>query len=93
MPSSPSIRAHTARDYWRELETRAGDGLEISLHWSKAADRVRITFVDQRFDESFDIEVDGADALCAFEHPFAFATSRDVPDYAERRSVALRQQA
>ena len=27
-------------DDWRELANRDGDGLEISLLWSKAADRV-----------------------------------------------------
>jgi hypothetical protein len=89
---APRERGST-RDDWNELATRGRDGLEISLHWSRSADRVRITVVDQRLHESIPIEVDRADALSAFEHPFAFATPLDAPDYAERHSLSLRQQA
>jgi hypothetical protein len=78
---------------WRELATREGDGLTISLHWSKSTARVRITVFDSRLDEFCDIHVDGADALSAFEHPFAYVGSRSVPDGAERPSLDLRQQA
>jgi hypothetical protein len=80
-------------DDWRELASRSGDGLQISLVSSKSADRVKVTVFDHRLDEAFDIEADGADALSAFKHPFAYATSRTVPDYAERHSLTLRQQA
>jgi hypothetical protein len=92
-PSELSDATSMTNDDWGELATRSGNGLEISPCWSKSADGVRITVVDQRLDESFDIEVDGADALRALEHPFAFATSRAVPDDAERHSLTLRQQA
>ena len=61
---------------WRELAARQGDGLEISLVWSKAADRVKVVILDATLGERFDIEVDGADALTAFEHPFAYAAHR-----------------
>jgi hypothetical protein len=91
-PALTPVTAHGAED-WRELATRANDGLEVSLHWSGSTDRVRITVFDQRLDESCDIHVDGADALSAFEHPFAYVGSRSVPDGAERPSLDLRQQA
>ena len=42
---------------WKELANRAGDGLEISLFWSKSADRVRVTVSDERFEERFDLDV------------------------------------
>ena len=93
-PSESVIEAASVTDDdWRELASRAGDGLQISLAWSKSADRVKVTVFDQRLNEPFDVEADGADALSAFRHPFAYATSRIVPDYAERHSLTLRQQA
>ena len=42
---------------WKELAVREGDGLEISLHWSTSTDRVKVSVLDQRHDESFDIHV------------------------------------
>lgn len=79
---------------WRELATRQGDGLEISLLWSKSADRVKVSVLDQKREESFEIHIDAAEALSAFEHPFAYARSRTVT---ARETVhsrqTLRQQA
>jgi len=63
----------TTIDDWSELATRETDGLEISLLWSKSADRVKVTVLDQRHEEYFDIHVAGAQALQAFYHPFAYA--------------------
>ena len=59
------------RNDWSELAVREGDGLEISLHWSKSTARVKVCVLDQRREESFDIHVGGPDALGAFYHPFA----------------------
>lgn len=67
-----------ALDDWRELATREGDGLEISLLWSKAADRVKVTVADSRLDESFELDIAGAEALAAFHHPFAYAAGRGL---------------
>ena len=95
-PSESVIEAASVTDDdWRELASRSGDGLQISLVWSKSADRVKVHRSSTRgpSTKSFDIEADGADALSAFRHPFAYATSRTVPDYAERHSLTLRQQA
>ena len=63
---------------WRELTSRGADGLAVSLLWSKATDRVRITVADERFDEELDLDVPGAHALAAFYHPFAYATVRGL---------------
>ena len=70
--------ASDAVDDWRELAGRDGDGLEISLLWSKAADRVKVTVADSRLDESFELDIAGADALAAFHHPFAYAAGRGL---------------
>jgi hypothetical protein len=66
----------TASNDWKELASRGTDGLAVSLLWSKATDRVRVTVADERLDEEFDLDVPGAHALAAFRHPFAYAAVR-----------------
>ena len=63
---------------WKELTSRGADGLAVSLVWSKATDRVRITVADERLDEEFDLDVSGAHALAAFYHPYAYAAVRGL---------------
>ena len=70
--------APVAIDDWRELATREGDGLEISLLWSRTADRVKVTVSDSRLDDEFELHVAGAEALAAFHHPFAYAAGRGI---------------
>ena len=70
--------AHLAIDDWQELASRDGDGLEIALLWSKTADRVKVTVADSRLDESFELDIAGAEALAAFHHPFAYAAGRGL---------------
>jgi hypothetical protein len=78
---------------WKELASRAGDGLEISLLWSKSADRVRVTVSDERFEERFDLDVANTDALAAFHHPFAYAAVRSIGSTEDSREpVSLRPQ-
>ena len=86
--------AHLAVDDWQELASRDGDGLEIALLWSKAADRVKVTVADSRLDESFELDIAGADALAAFHHPFAYAANRGLGFADERReSLDLQTQS
>ena len=63
---------------WKELASRGTDGLAVALLWSEAADRVRVTVADERIDEEFDLDVPGAHALAAFQHPFAYAAVRGL---------------
>ena len=63
---------------WRELASRESDGLEVSLLWSKTADRVKVTVADSKLEQEFELDVAGADALAAFHHPFAYATARGL---------------
>ena len=63
---------------WKELASRGSDGLAVSLLWSKATDRVKVTVADERFDEELDLDVPGAHALAAFQHPFAYAAVRGL---------------
>lgn len=63
---------------WKELAARANEGLEVSLLWSRSADRVKVAVADARLDEQFEFDVAGADALAAFYHPFAYAAGRGL---------------
>jgi hypothetical protein len=58
---------------WTELAERQNEGLEVSLLWSKSANRVKVAVADSKQNEQFEFEVAGADALAAFNHPFAYA--------------------
>ena len=59
----------------RELAHRTGDGIEISLFWSKPSTRVTIAVLDTRSDEALEFDVDGSAALDAFNHPYAYAAT------------------
>jgi hypothetical protein len=86
--------AISALNDWRELAQREGDGIEVRLLWSKSADRVQVIVVDSKFDEEFVIDVAGADALAAFNHPFAYLPSQGFgPVEVDRGSLNLHSQA
>jgi hypothetical protein len=77
--------AITAR---RELAHRTSDGIEVTLFWSKAADRLTIGVVDTRSDEAIEFEVDGCAALDAFNHPYAYAAALHADDGSLTRQPA-----
>jgi len=68
----------TAIHDWEELARREGDGLVVSLFWSKETDRVQVAIVDQMFDAELRVDVRGACALDAYYHPFAYAAGRNL---------------
>jgi hypothetical protein len=89
-----STQAATAGNDWRELAQREGDGIEVRLLWSKSADRVKVTVADSKFDEEFVIDAAGADALAAFNHPFAYLPSQSFGSVeVESDPINLHQQA
>jgi hypothetical protein len=57
----------------RELARRTSDGIEVRLLWNSQTDRVSVTVQDERSGESFELEVDSADALAAYRHPYTYA--------------------
>ena len=59
----------------RELGHRRGDGLDITLFWNSETNDVFIVVEDQRDGKAFKLDVDAADALHAFRHPFAYVRS------------------
>ena len=90
----PIDAAITPHDDWRELAMREGDGLEVHLLWSTSTDRVKVTVADARSETGFELEVAGADALSAFHHPFAYASSESFGSVElERETLGLQPQA
>ena len=67
----------------RELDHRTNDGIDVTLLWNPRTNHVFVVVEDQRSAESFELEVEAADALNAFRHPFAYANNdhdaRSVP--------------
>jgi hypothetical protein len=53
----------------RELDHRTGDGIDVTLCWNAGANRLIVAVQDERDGDSFDVEVDAAEALDAFHHP------------------------
>jgi hypothetical protein len=68
----------SAIDEWTELASRENDGLAVLLLWSKATGQTRVLVVDTKLDDAFELDVPGARALEAFNHPFAFAAGRST---------------
>jgi hypothetical protein len=72
----------------RELAHRTSDGIEVTLLWSKASDRITIAVVDTRSDQALEFDVDGGAALDAFHHPYAYAAALHTGDGTVSRHAA-----
>ena len=59
----------------RELDTRRGDGITVTLYWDSTSERTLIRVIDERtaMDETF--QIPGPTAADAFEHPFYYLAS------------------
>ncbi len=62
----------------RELDFRSNDGLEVALLWQPETNRLAVSVFDAKTGDDFDVEVDPAEALDAFHHPYAYAATRGV---------------
>jgi len=71
----------------RELAHRTNDGFDVTLFWSKASNRVTISVFHARSSTALEFEVDGADALDAFNHPYAYAASGGARHFATPPAV------
>lgn len=65
----------------RELDRRSNDGIDVTLLWNPRTNQIFVAVADERDGESFELEVDPANALDAFRHPYAYA-DRDYEDLA-----------
>jgi hypothetical protein len=71
----------------RELAHRAGDGIEVTLFWTKATNTVAVAVLDTRSGEALEFDVDSNAALDAFNHPYAYAATRRVRNVAPTVAV------
>ena len=58
-----------------ELDHRSADGIEVSLLWSRATNRLLVAVDDSRSGESFKVPAPAEKALDVFRHPFAYAAA------------------
>jgi hypothetical protein len=63
-----------------ELAQRAGDGIVVSLMWSRADNVLRVSIANTQTGEEFELEAYPENALEIFYHPFAYAAYRGL-DY------------
>ena len=62
----------------KELAYRENDGVAVALLWHSRTNALSVSVVDRRTDDAFELEVDAADALEVFEHPYAYAAFRGL---------------
>ena len=59
----------------RELAHRTGNGIEVTLLWTKSTNTITVAAADTHSGEELEFEVDGCRALDAFNHPYAYAAT------------------
>jgi hypothetical protein len=57
----------------RELDRRTSDGIDVSLLWHSQTNSVTLAVHDECDGHRLEFEVDPAQALRAFQHPYAYA--------------------
>jgi hypothetical protein len=74
----------------RELAHRTHDGIDVTLMWHPAEDRVTVAVIDIKAGEAFELVVpQGERALDVFEHPFAYAALRSAQVRRDDTDLAL----
>jgi hypothetical protein len=63
-----------------ELAQRAGDGIVVSLMWSRADNVLRVSIANTQTGEEFELDAHPDNALDIYYHPFAYAAHRGL-DY------------
>jgi hypothetical protein len=69
-----------------ELDARAGDGIDVGLFWNPNNNTVSVSVFDTTHEQAFELVVDPADALDAFNHPFAYAAFQGIRFETPRRA-------
>ena len=61
-----------------ELASRESAGIQVSLLWSREGNTLSVVVRDNRTREEFSLAPEPAEAMDAFQHPFAYAARRRV---------------
>ena len=59
----------------RELDHRHANGIDVRLLWDSCTNSVSVAVEDERLGEVLEFEVPAAEALAAFQHPYAYAAA------------------
>jgi hypothetical protein len=73
MSTQETVMLTTSQTAVRELDRRINDGFDVRLLWNSRTNRVFVTVEDQRDGVVFELTVDPAAAVEAFQHPFAYS--------------------
>jgi hypothetical protein len=65
---------------YRELAHRASDGIEVALLWHQGTDELLVSVSDQRSGAYFELAAGPDQALEVFNHPYAHAAFRGLPN-------------
>ena len=65
--------AHNIEMGRRELAHRSADGVEVTLLWNPADDKISVRIVERDTEACFELPVARDQALNAFNHPYAYA--------------------
>jgi hypothetical protein len=57
----------------RELDHRSGEGIDVRLLWDPRTNHVSVAVTEEDTAAVLTFVVDGAEALTAFHHPYAYA--------------------
>jgi hypothetical protein len=60
-----------SRPQLRELARRSADGLDVALYWQPGDGSLIVSVADARSGQTWRLTPEAADALAAYEHPFA----------------------
>jgi hypothetical protein len=60
----------------RELDHRHANGIDVTLWWDPAGDRLYVTVLDD-IGDAFELTVEAHEAVDAFNHPYAYAANRE----------------
>ncbi|MGZ4171079.1 MAG: hypothetical protein ACXVRN_06935 [Solirubrobacteraceae bacterium] len=70
---SAGLTAPAPETHLRELDHRAGDGIDVRLLWDSRTNHVSVAVTDEHTGAILTFVVDGAEATIAFHHPYAYA--------------------
>lgn len=62
----------------KEIAHRTSDGIEVVLFWRRGDALLTVAVADERTGAHFEFDVEAAQALDAFHHPYAYAAFRGL---------------
>jgi hypothetical protein len=57
----------------RELAHRSSNGVDVTMLWDPATDRVHVAVIDSEVGEAFNVPVRDANPMDVFNHPYFYA--------------------